>query len=205
MSEQDTINRRNMRVLAMCLGALMFMGGLTAASVPLYRLFCQVTGYGGTTQVANGGPTTILDRQVTVRFDTNVTGGLPWDFDASQLSETLRVGEVGLAFFTATNHADVPVSGVATFNVTPGEMGRYFNKIQCFCFNEQTLQPGETAQMPVYYYVDPAMDEVPNLEDVATVTLSYTFFPVESPRADAGAASGARDVAIATNLGHTEP
>jgi len=205
MSDIDQLNKKNMRVLAVCLGALLVMGSLTAASVPLYRIFCQATGFGGTTRVASGGPATILDRQVTVRFDTNVTGGLPWDFDASQLSETVRVGEVGLAFFTATNHSDRPESAVATFNVTPGEVGRYFNKIQCFCFSEQTLQPGETAQMPVYYYVDPSMDQVANLDDVTTITLSYTFFPAEGPRADAGQDRSVTDVAFATNLGHTEP
>jgi cytochrome c oxidase assembly protein subunit 11 len=206
MSEMDHINRRNMRVLAMCLGALLFMSGLTAASVPLYRLFCQVTGYGGTTQVAGAGPETILDREVTVRFDTNVAGGLAWDFEASQLSQTLRIGEVGLAFFTATNETDVETHGVATFNVTPLEVGQFFNKIQCFCFNEQTLAPGETAQMPVYYYVDPAIAERANLDDVTTITLSYTFFPSVTPQANAGrAGEGVRDVAINTNLGHTEP
>ena len=206
MSDLDRINQKNMRVLAMCLGALLFMGGLTAASVPLYRLFCQVTGYGGTTQVANGGPSTILDREVTIRFDTNVNGGLPWNFEASQLTQTVRIGEVGLAFFTANNESSRETSGVATFNVTPLEVGQYFNKIQCFCFNEQTLEPGEIAQMPVYYYVDPAIVERANLDDVTTITLSYTFFPTETPRADAG--TGARDVegvAFATNLGHTEP
>lgn len=206
MSDLDRINKKNMRVLVMCLGALVFMGGLTAASVPLYRLFCQVTGYGGTTQVAGAGPSTILDREVTIRFDTNVNGGLPWNFEASQLSQTLRIGEVGLAFFTSTNESDRETHGIATFNVTPLEVGLYFNKIQCFCFNEQTLEPGETAQMPVYYYVDPAIVERANLDDVTTITLSYTFFPSESPRADAG--TGPRDVedvAFASNLGHTEP
>jgi len=202
----DQINKKNLRVLVLCLGALVVMSGLTAASVPLYRLFCQVTGYGGTTQVASAAPEIVLDREVTVRFDSNVSSGMAWDFSANQVSQTLHIGEVGLAFFTATNLTDDTTSGVATFNVTPLEAGLYFSKIQCFCFNEQTLEPGETVQMPVYYYVDPDITERANLNDVTTITLSYTFFPSESPRADSR--DGARevaDIAIDTNLGHTEP
>ena len=206
MSDMDQINKKNLRVLVLCLGALVVMSGLTAASVPLYRLFCQVTGYGGTTQVASAAPEIVLDREVTVRFDSNVSSGMAWDFSANQVSQTLHIGEVGLAFFTATNLTDDTTSGVATFNVTPLEAGLYFSKIQCFCFNEQTLEPGETVQMPVYYYVDPDITERANLDDVTTITLSYTFFPSESPRADTR--DGARevaDIAIDTNLGHTEP
>jgi len=202
----DQINKKNLRVLVLCLGALVVMSGLTAASVPLYRLFCQVTGYGGTTQVASAAPEIVLDREVTVRFDSNVSSGMAWDFSANQVSQTLHIGEVGLAFFTATNLTDDTTSGVATFNVTPLEAGLYFSKIQCFCFNEQTLEPGETVQMPVYYYVDPDITERASLDDVTTITLSYTFFPSESPRADTR--DGARevaDIAIDTNLGHTEP
>ena len=206
MSDMDQINKKNLRVLVLCLGALVVMSGLTAASVPLYRLFCQVTGYGGTTQVASAAPEIVLDREVTVRFDSNVSSGMAWDFSANQVSQTLHIGEVGLAFFTATNLTDDTTSGVATFNVTPLEAGLYFSKVQCFCFNEQTLEPGETVQMPVYYYVDPDITERANLDDVTTITLSYTFFPSESPRADTR--DGARevaDIAIDTNLGHTEP
>ena len=206
MSDMDQLNKKNMRVLVLCLGALVVMSGLTVASVPLYRLFCQVTGFGGTTQVASAAPEVVLDREVTVRFDTNVSSGMAWDFSADQVSQTLHIGEVGLAFFTATNPTNYTTSGVATFNVTPLEAGLYFSKIQCFCFNEQTLEPGETVQMPVYYYVDPDITERANLDDVTTITLSYTFFPSESPRADGR--DGARDVAdiaIDTNLGHTEP
>jgi len=206
MSDMDDLNKKNMRVLVLCLGALVVMTGLTAASVPLYRLFCQITGFGGTTQVASAAPEVVLDREVTVRFDTNVSSGMAWDFSADQLSQTLHIGEVGLAFFTATNPTSYATSGAATFNVTPLEAGLYFSKIQCFCFNEQTLEPGETVQMPVYYYVDPDITERANLDDVTTITLSYTFFPSESPRANAR--DGARDVAdiaIDTNLGHTGP
>lgn len=199
-------NDKNMRVLVMCLGALLFMGGLTAASVPLYQLFCQVTGYGGTTQIADAAPDVILDREVTVRFDSNVNPNLAWDFAPSQTSQTVRIGEVGLAFYTATNLTEEPLTGVATFNVTPLDVGIYFNKIQCFCFNEQTLEPGETAQMPVYYYVDPDIADEALMDDVHTITLSYTFFPAAGPQA--GADTAPRDiagVAFDTNMGHTGP
>ncbi len=204
MSNATPMDQRNMRVALLCLGALMVMGGLTAASVPLYQLFCQVTGYGGTTQTASGAPEVILDREMTVRFDTNISQGLAWEFEASQLSQTLRVGEVGLAFFTATNVTDQLTSGIATFNVTPQDAGLYFSKIQCFCFNEQTLAPGETAQMPVYYYVDPDIAGRATLDDITTITLSYTFFPIETAWTDEGERDVA-SVALDTNMGHTEP
>jgi len=205
VSEINQINRRNTRVLVMCLGALVFMTGLTAASVPLYRLFCQVTGFGGTTQTASGAPEVILDREVTIRFDTNINGALAWEFEAEELSQTVHIGEVGLAFFTATNLSRQPTTGVATFNVTPLDAGLYFSKIQCFCFNEQTLEPGETALMPVYYYVDPDIADERTLDDVTTITLSYTFFEAQPSQASIDVARDDWDVAIGTNLGHTEP
>ncbi len=163
--------------LALTLGLVVCgMVGLSFAAVPLYRVFCQVTGYGGTTQVAEAAPDRVLDRTVTVRFEGFVNGKLPWRFAPEQREVTLKVGEPGLVFFKAENLADRPTAGVATFNVTPLKIGQYFNKVQCFCFNEQTLQPGETVDMGVSFFVDPAIDEDLNAAEVRTITLSYTFF-----------------------------
>jgi len=152
------------------------MLGLAFASVPLYRLFCQVTGYGGTTQVAEELPETISERLVTVRFNANVNPKLPWSFEPLDRTVTLRVGEPGLAFYRAANLTDQPVTGTATFNVTPLKVGQYFSKTHCFCFDEQRLEPGEAIEMGVSFFIDPAILEDRNLDDVTTVTLSYTFF-----------------------------
>lgn len=210
MGEANQMAKRNMRVLATCLGVVVGMGGLAFASVPLYRIFCQVTGFGGTTQVADAAPDVVLDRVVTVRFDANISPDLAWEFEPVQVSQTLRIGEVGLAFFRSTNLGDTASTGVATFNVTPLAAGIYFQKIQCFCFSEQTLQAGEEALMPVYYYVDPAIAETPRLDYISTITLSYTFFPTETPQYPVGASAEVSpqqraDVAFEPNMGHTEP
>ncbi len=161
-------------VLGIC-----FMTGLAWASVPLYRLFCQVTGLNGTTQrglQAPGG----TDRQVRVDFDANVSPKLPWRFRPENPSDTVAIGARDMAFFTATNTSSRPITGTATFNVTPAQVGKYFTKIQCFCFTQQTLKPGETARMPVIFYVDPKILDDPDARDVETITLSYTFYPVDS-------------------------
>ena len=146
---------------------------------PAYRLFCQVTGWGGTTQRAEIAPTVVLDRKITVRFDANTAQGLPWRFKPEQLSQTINVGASALAFYESENLADKPVAGQATFNVSPAKAGIYFRKIDCFCFTEQTLQPGESVSMPVAYFIDPAIDDDPNMDEVETVTLSYTFFRLD--------------------------
>lgn len=156
------------------------MLGLSYASVPLYRLFCQVTGYGGTTQAADSASDIILDRMVTVEFDANTAKGIGWTFKPSQHKIKLRIGEEKLAFFTARNDSAVPVTGTAVFNVTPQQVGSYFNKLECFCFTEQTLKPGETKQMPVSFFIDPELDADSNLDSIKIITLSYTFFPVAS-------------------------
>ncbi len=160
------------------------MVGVSFAAVPLYRLFCQVTGFAGTTQTAVAVPAETLDRVVTVRFNADIGKRLPWRFRPDQGPMELQVGEQGLAFFTAANTSDETVTGHAVFNVTPLKAGRYFTKIQCFCFDEQVLQPGEIQRMPVTFFVDPEIAEDPNLDDVSTITLSYTFFRTE---VDAGA------------------
>jgi cytochrome c oxidase assembly protein subunit 11 len=175
-----------------CMAVVAGMVGLSFAAVPLYSLFCQVTGFGGTTQRADGPADRVLDRQVTVRFDANTGNGLDWRFRPVTRQVTLRVGETGEAVFRAENVSDVPLTGTATFNVTPEQVGIYFTKIACFCFTEQTLQPGEVLDMPVVFYVDPAIAEDAELDYVRTITLSYTFFPAERRAPAPLAALGAK-------------
>jgi cytochrome c oxidase assembly protein subunit 11 len=158
------------------------MVGLTAAALPLYRLFCQVTGYGGTTQRAAAAPERPLDQTIEVRFNADVAQGLPWRFTPVEHAVTIRLGEQHLAFYRAHNSSGRPVVGTATFNVTPFKAGAYFSKIACFCFEEQTLQAGETVDMPVSFYVDPAILDDPDTRDVRAITLSYTFFEREGER-----------------------
>jgi cytochrome c oxidase assembly protein subunit 11 len=155
------------------------MVGLAFASVPLYRLFCQVTGLGGTPGVEASAPETATDIDFKVRFDANTNPDLPWRFRPVQREVSLKLGEERLAFFEATNLGDKPITGTATFNVTPLKAGQFFVKIDCFCFTEQTLAPGETVDMPVSFYVDPAIYDEINTRDVKTITLSYTFYPLQ--------------------------
>jgi cytochrome c oxidase assembly protein subunit 11 len=181
MAELDPkIRRRNRLIVTGLCGAAFAMGALSFASVPLYRLFCQVTGYGGTTQVADSVSGQVLDRTVRVRFVANTDAGLPWSFKAEQTEVEVRLGEPALIYFKATNNAKEPTAGQAVYNVTPDKVGLYFSKVQCFCFTEQIIQPGETVEFPVYFYVDAAMDAQPNLKDVQTITLSYTFYSQRS-------------------------
>ena len=152
------------------------MGGLAYASVPLYEIFCRVTGYGGTTQVAAIESDQVIDRVMKIRFDSNVNPALGWAFDPVLKSMELKVGENALAFYQAENQSDETIVGTATFNVTPDKAGLFFNKVDCFCFTEQVLQPGQKVDMPVTFFIDPSIVEDPNLDDVTTITLSYTFF-----------------------------
>jgi len=156
------------------------MVGAAYASVPLYNIFCKVTGYGGTTQTAEVGADTVLDRMVTIRFDASIARGLDWEFRPLQLEQRLRIGENGLAQFRAVNHSDHPITGMASYNITPQKAGVYFVKLECFCFTEQTLQPGESVDMPVIYFVSPEIAEDKRLDDIKTITLSYTFFEKEN-------------------------
>jgi len=157
------------------------MVGLTFASAPLYRLYCQVTGFAGTPNTINvTAPDSVSADVVDVRFDANVNSALPWRFKPVQHQVDVRLGEEVLAFFTAENLSDQPVTGTATFNVTPFKAAPYFNKIECFCFTEQTLEPGQVVEMPVVFYVDPALVEDPDAQEVRKITLSYTFFPAEA-------------------------
>lgn len=175
----DTARQRaNRRTAAVCLAVFFSMVGVSYAAVPLYALFCQVTGYGGTTQRVEQYSDTVLDRDITVRFDAN-TAGVPWDFRPVQRAVTVKIGETVKVDYQARNLASAPASGKATFNVTPEMAGAYFNKVECFCFTDTTLKPGEQLDMPVVFYVDPAIVDVPELKDIRTITLSYTFFPIE--------------------------
>ncbi len=168
------------------------MIGLTAASVPLYRLFCQVTGYGGTTQLATGPATQISERTIKVRFDAGIGDDLPWRFAPAAREVTVRLGEQTLAFFRAENLTDQPIVGQAVFNVTPHKAGAYFDKIACFCFEEQTLQPHQAVEMPVSFYVDPAIADDPNTQELPTITLSYTFYKRDAePQARPGGPAAA--------------
>lgn len=167
---------KNTRVALIVSAVVAMMVGLSFAAVPLYRIFCQVTGWGGTTQVADAQSDRVLKRKVTVRFDASRADGLPWEFKPSQVSQTLHIGETGLAYYEATNLSDEPVIGTASFNVQPSKAGGYFMKVECFCFTEQRLEPGETVLMPVTYFIDPELDDERRLDDVREITLSYTFY-----------------------------
>jgi cytochrome c oxidase assembly protein subunit 11 len=162
-------------------GLVAGMVGLSFAAVPLYRMFCQVTGYGGVPQIAEALPGEVLDRTITVRFDANVDRALPWDFTPEQRAIDVRIGESGLAFFKAHNNTDKPVTGTAGFNVVPEIAGRYFNKIECFCFKEQTLVAGQSIDMPVTFFVDPKIVEDMSTKNISEITLSYTFYRSDDP------------------------
>ena len=159
------------------------MVGVGFASPPLYRAFCAATGLDGTTQRGQmTGVTRVAGKTVDIRFDANHVPTLPWSFEPERPDETVVIGEKSMAFFTATNHARYPVTGRAVFNVTPTQAGAYFAKIQCFCFTQQTLQPGETVRMPVTFYVDPAFLKDADTRDIGAITLSYTFYPIDAPQ-----------------------
>lgn len=169
---------RNRRVALIALGVALAMLALGFAAVPLYRMFCQVTGFGGTTQrssEAQANGVKVLDRTISVRFDGNVESGMPWKFGPEQVTQDMRIGEKRLAYYVVENLSDKPITGVASFNVEPAYAGLFFHKVQCFCFNQQTLQPGQKLRMPVLYYVDPAIVDDKDASGVRQITLSYTF------------------------------
>jgi cytochrome c oxidase assembly protein subunit 11 len=178
------IDRRNRNVALAATGVVVAMLGLAYASVPLYELFCRVTGFGGTTQRSDAAPGAVSERLVTVRFNADVAHGMPWSFQPVQRQVQVRLGEETLVAYRAHNPTDRPIVGVATFNVAPAKAGIYFDKIACFCFDEQRLEPGQTVDMPVSFFVDPAIEQDRNARDVAEITLSYTFF--EKPGQQAG-------------------
>lgn len=186
------LERRHRKVAAWLGAIVLSMTALSFAAVPLYRIFCQVTGYGGTTQRVAQGSAVTLDRTITIRFDANVGPGLPWDFEPMQRTMTVKIGENALAFYRATNRADHDVKGTAAFNVLPELTGAYFNKVACFCFTEQTLKAGESVEMPVSFYVDPALVDDKDTKSTREITLSYTFYRVDNGKpAVAGTVKGA--------------
>ncbi|MDX2233660.1 MAG: cytochrome c oxidase assembly protein [Hyphomonadaceae bacterium] len=162
--------------VAICIGIVAGMLGLALSAAPLYAAFCRITGFGGATQVATKAPSAILDRMIDIRFDANVPPATPLEFTVEDKTARLRIGETGLAFFTVKNISDRPVKAVASYNVTPHTTGLYFQKLQCFCFQDRVFAPGETAQLPVLYYIDPAIVENRGTRETNTITLSYTYF-----------------------------
>jgi cytochrome c oxidase assembly protein subunit 11 len=188
-AHSDPDRKRNVRVAVICATAFFGMIGAAYASVPLYKLFCQVTGFDGTVRRADAAPDTILGKTMTVRFDAN-TRDLPFTFTSKQTSQSVRIGETKLAFFKVTNNSNRPVTARAIYNVVPEQAGAYFRKLQCFCFEDQTIAAGATVEMPVLYFIDPEYAQDMNTKGKPEVTLSYTFFPsteavqAEAPKPD---------------------
>jgi cytochrome c oxidase assembly protein subunit 11 len=181
----STLAKKNGRVAALAALLVVAMTGLAFAAVPLYRLFCQVTGLGGTTMRADETAAAMVKpvpgKSVSVRFDANTSRDLPWEFKPGETQRTVPIGSRNMSVYTARNMTARPLTGTATFNVTPVQAGQYFSKVQCFCFQEQTLQPGQEVQMPVVFFVDPRILDDPATRDITEITLSYTFYPVEQP------------------------
>lgn len=180
LSPEVSSRNRKAALLALCFAVGML--GMGYAAVPLYRIFCEATGFGGTTMKVSeetASAIAVTDKQIVVRFDLNVSSALPWRFKPENPTEKITIGARDMAAFVAENLSSKPVTGTATFNVTPVQAGRYFAKVQCFCFTEQTLQPGEKVRMPVIYYVDPAILTDPETKDIEEITLSYTFYPLD--------------------------
>jgi cytochrome c oxidase assembly protein subunit 11 len=184
MASSASLERAKKRTGLLMLALAGGMVGLGFASVPLYRMFCQATGWNGTVQERLNAvaPGPVVGRFVNVRFDANVAPSLPWGFEPDQRITHVAVGARQMVFFTAVNNSDHPITGSAAFNVTPPQAGQYFVKIQCFCFTEQTLQPHERVRMPVVFYVDPGFAKDPDANDISEITLSYTFYPVAKPK-----------------------
>ena len=185
-ASEGTASRRGLTrdalVAAICGFLVVLMVGAAYAAVPFYNWFCRATGFNGTTQVATSAPSSApLARKVTVRFDSNVAGGLPWKFEPEQTEIEVKIGEVKTIFYTVTNQSARTTTGQAAYNVAPLTVGAYFEKINCFCFTEQTMAPGETRQMPVVFYVDPSIVKDSDNDGLNTITLSYTFYPVREP------------------------
>lgn len=194
--------RSHAKVAAICGVAFFGMVGAAYAAVPLYKLFCQATGFDGTVRRAEAKPTKVLDRKVEIRFDANVRN-LPWDFQAMQVSQDVRIGDTGLAFFKVTNTSDKPMTGRAMYNVVPEQAGPYFQKLECFCFSAQTIEPGQTVEFPVVYFVDPGFATDPETKGKSEITLSYTFFPAVEDAA--GSKQAAATPRIVEPLGGKPP
>ena len=181
------------KTAAQAVGVVLVMGALAWASVPFYDWFCRVTGFGGATSVADAGSDVVLDETITIRFDASLERDMPWQFTPMVREMDIKIGETGLAFYEAYNPTSRPVAGSASYNVAPYEAGGFFTKIDCFCFEEQVLQPGERVQMPVTFYVDPEIVTDRDAKYVHHITLSYTFYEIELPEAQAALATPSSD------------
>ena len=186
------------RTLAQTISVVLLMGGLAWASVPFYDWFCRVTGFGGATNVVDTASDVVLDETIKVRFDASLARDMPWTFKPEVRQMEIRIGETGLAFYEAHNPLDVPIAGQASYNVTPYEAGAFFDKIECFCFTEQVLMPGETVMMPVSFFVDPAIVDDREGQYVHTITLSFTFYQIDVPEEEIQAS-------VASDILTTEP
>jgi cytochrome c oxidase assembly protein subunit 11 len=180
LTDQDLV-KKNQRMGFIVIGIVVSMIALSFAAVPLYRLYCQMIGFGGVAQKESAPSGKILDREIIVRFNTDTNVNLPWEFKADVPAVTVKIGQEVLVSFTAQNQGNLPVAGTALYNVTPLSAGKYFHKTQCFCFNYQMIGAGKDAHFPVVFYIDPAIVTEPELDDLRTVTLSYTFFKADSP------------------------
>jgi len=188
-SAGKAVATRHRTVGVLCASIALGMIGASFAAVPLYSLYCKVTGYAGTTQRVEKASTTVLDRTVTVHFDANVASGLPWTFQPEQQKLQVKIGENTLAFYKAINNSDHPITGTAVFNVAPDSVGLHFNKVQCFCFTEQTLAPGQAADLAVSFYIDPKYVDDDDTKNLTELTLSYTFYPAAAPKQKVGEAA----------------
>jgi cytochrome c oxidase assembly protein subunit 11 len=184
------VEGRHRSVALWCAALVLAMVGAAYAAVPLYRLFCQATGFDGTPRIASKPSETVLERMVTIRFDANVDPGLPWSFAPVETTTKVKIGENALAFYRAANTSDRPAWGMATFNVYPEQAAPFFNKVQCFCFTEQLLKPGESVEMPVSFFIDPQMVDDKNARGISQITLSYTFYPAPPPKAGVAGGTG---------------
>ncbi len=193
-------SRRDLLVAFACGGCVAAMVGLSFAAVPLYSWFCHATGFGGTTQVAKSAPTQTSARKIRVRFDSNVSGGLPWRFEPERRTIDVRLGEVATVYYKVVNEAARTITGQAGYNVSPPTVGIYFEKINCFCFSTQTMRPGETRDMAVVFYIDPKLAQDSDEDGVDVITLSYTFYPARAP--DQAAATAAAENAAPGQPGH---
>jgi len=193
---EATPNQRKMRRTAFsCLGVAVGMVGLAYASVPLYDLFCKVTGFDGTPVVRSSNASEVADRTIAVRFDANVSPSLNWTFSPEKPEVTVKLGETTTVYYKVTNTGDKPATGIATYNVQPDLAGTYFSKLECFCFTEQTLQPGETLESAVVFYVDPRLAQDSDVKDLTSITLSYTYFPSKAGKPVAEATSSTKTIA----------
>lgn len=181
IKQSDELKQKNKRIGMAAFLFVCFMVGVSFAAVPLYDLFCRVTGFGGTPLTADQNTAQIIDRKVRIRFDANTHRDLPWQFGPEVREVKVNIGQDGLINFKAKNTSNTPVTGTALFNVTPLKAGKYFIKTQCFCFEEQRLNPGQSINMPVVFFVDPKIAQDPTMDDVSVITLSYSFFKTDSP------------------------